>query len=284
VENRHSLLPASAGTSFGNPIAMVALGNATSHFQVQRVYMILLIDIGNTSIKWGTLDKGHVNLLGRSFYQNHLSATKIITHWQTLPQPKKVLISNVAAKTTGEQIQTILQQLWNLTPIFIQENNEGPAALKTLKTQSILGVDRWLALLALNQTETQPFATIGCGTAITIDVCQNNAHQGGLIAPGIELMRLSLIEHTAGCRLRPQQKDKPSLLAFDTDGAMRAGSLQMALAFIETTLEKIEHTLNVSLKIFITGGDAERLMPYFQKPTRFIAAPSLVLNGLALFV
>lgn len=247
--------------------------------------MILLIDIGNTSIKWGALlDNGHVNLLGRSFYQNHLSETKIIKHWQCFTQPEKVLISNVASKTTGEQIQTILQQLWNLTPTFIRENNEGPATIKPIHTQSILGVDRWLALLALNQTEKVPFATIGCGTAITIDVCQNNTHQGGLIAPGIELMRLSLIEHTAGCRLNPKQEDTQDFLALDTDGAMRAGSLQMALAFIETTLEKIENTLNISLKRFITGGDAERLIPYFQKPTRFIAVPSLVLNGLALFV
>lgn len=244
--------------------------------------MTLLIDIGNTAIKWGFSHPKPVILSGRESYQNHLPESLILANWQTLPKPKSIFISNVAKNEIGDQIKTLVKKCWNIEPIFIQENQtlEG---IKPLITHGILGVDRWLGLLALRQAEQQPFALIGCGTAITLDVCQNGEHLGGLITPGIELMRVALEKYTACCRLNLNQTDPDKLLAFDTDGAMRSGTLQMAAAFIENTLEKIEKDLNLGLKIFITGGDAARLIPRFHHADRFIEMPALVLSGLALF-
>jgi len=244
--------------------------------------LTFLIDIGNTAIKWGFSQPKPIVLLGRESYQDILPKSTILDQWHTLPKPNHVLISNVATDLVGEQIKTLVKEHWNIEATFIQENQTLPK-IKPLITNSILGVDRWLALLALHQTEHSPFALIGCGTAITLDVCQNGSHLGGLITPGVELMRFSLEKYTAGCRLNPDQIDSDQLLSFNTDGAMRAGTLQMPAAFIETTLEQIEKKFNLTLKIFITGGDANRLMSRFHHADRFIEIPSLVLNGLALF-
>jgi type III pantothenate kinase len=242
----------------------------------------LLIDIGNTAIKWGFSHPKPVILSGRENYQPVFPESLILTHWETLPKPNRVLISNVAAHSTGEQINALIKKHWNIEGTFIVEN-QPLEEINPLITQGILGVDRWLALLATHQIEQNPFAIIGCGTAITLDVCQNGTHLGGLITPGIGLMRLSLEKYTVSCRLNPEQKDENHFLAFDTDNAMRAGTLQMAAAFIETTLQKIEKRLDLQLKTFITGGDASRLIPHFHDAARFIESPSLVLNGLALF-
>jgi len=244
--------------------------------------MTLLIDIGNTAIKWGFSHPKPITLLGRENYRDVLPESLLLSEWKTLPPPKKVLVSNVATHFVGEQISTLVKKYWNIEAIFIQEN-QVVQGIKSLKTHSILGVDRWLALLGLQQIEAQPFVVIGCGTATTLDACQNGEHVGGLIAPGVELMRLSLEKYTAGCRLDPTGKDLNDWLAFDTDGATRAGTLGMATTFIETTLEKIESILDLEVKSFITGGDAERLMPLFKHPERFIEVPALVLNGLVLF-
>lgn len=245
--------------------------------------MTFLIDIGNTTIKWGIIDKKNVVLLGREHYRDTLSHTTILQQWKKLPKPKNILISNVAAPAIGEKINLFAQQCWDMDGIFITEK-QSLKGIQSIKTQSILGVDRWLALLTANQVEKQPFAVIGCGTAITLDVCKDHSHLGGLIAPGIELMRLSLEEHTDGCRLKPDQIDDSALMAFNTNGAMRAGSLHMATAFIETTLEKIQQALGLAFKPIITGGDAERLIPRFKNPDRFSYEPALVLKGLALFI
>lgn len=245
--------------------------------------MIFLIDIGNTSIKWGSFNHGKVTLLGHEIYHKELPQIALANQWKKLPKPQSILIANVAAYSTGLEIQGLLKKCWNLDAVFIQEN-QSIAGISPITTQSILGIDRWLALLAVYQVEKGPFATIGCGTAITIDICQNGTHLGGLIAPGVELMRLSLIEHTAGCRLNPHCADTMDLMAVDTNGAIRTGSLAMATAFIETQIEKIEKKLDLTLKTFIAGGDVNRLMPLFQNPSRFLVVPSLVLNGLALFI
>lgn len=241
-----------------------------------------LIDIGNTTIKWGIFDQKEVIFLGRMPYQRHLPYELILQQWVVVSKPKNVLISNVAEPSAGEQASELIKTCWNLEPIFIHENQQ-LAGIKSLKTQSILGVDRWLALLALCQTEQQAFALVGCGTAITLDVCNRGEHLGGLIAPGIELMRLSLEEHTAGCRLNATNSDTDALFATDTDGATRLGTLRMGAAFIQSTLETIEQRLDLSVKKFITGGDAIRLMPFFDKPKVFVQEPGLVLKGLALF-
>src|SRR5262249_28723498 len=146
---------------------------------------------GNTAIKWGFSQPKPITLLGREYYQSVLPKLILLNQWHTLPKPSRVFVSNVATDSIGEQIRTLIKEHWNREVIFIQENQTLPE-IKPLITNGILGVDRWLALLALNQTEHSPFALIGCGTAITLDVCQNGAHLGGLITPGIELMRLSL--------------------------------------------------------------------------------------------
>jgi type III pantothenate kinase len=242
----------------------------------------LLIDIGNTAIKWGFSNPKPIRLLGRENYRKLLPEACILANWQTLPRPKNVFVSNVATHSTGEKMKALIKKCWDIDATFIHENQtcEG---VKPLITHGILGVDRWLGLLALRQIEQQPFAMVGCGTAITLDVCQNGTHLGGLITPGIELMRLALEKFTAGCRLNLDTNDSDNLLAFDTDGAMRAGTLQMAAAFIETTVGKIEEKLDLPLKIFIAGGDVSRLIPRFQFAQRFIEMPSVVLSGLALF-
>lgn len=244
--------------------------------------MTLLIDIGNTAIKWGFSHPKPITLLGRENYRDILPESLLLNAWKTLTPPKKVLISNVATQFVGEQINALVKKYWHIEAIFIQEN-QAVQGIKPLKTHSILGIDRWLGLLGLEQIEEKPFAMIGCGTATTLDICQNGKHLGGLIAPGVELMRLSLEKYTAGCRLNPYQKDSNDWLAFDTDGATRAGTLGMATTFIETTLEKIENMLDLELKRFITGGDATRLIPLFKHPAHFIESPALVLNGLVLF-
>lgn len=244
--------------------------------------MILLIDIGNTAIKWGTSDHDSVLLLGRERYREVLPETVILTSWQTLSTPKTILISNVAGHAIADQIKLLIKKCWDVEPIFIVEN-QPLEKTKPLVTRGILGTDRWLALFGISQMENSAFAVIGCGTAITLDICENSVHLGGLIAPGVELMRLALETYTAGCRLNPSGHDTDALLAFDTDGATRSGTLRMAATFIESTLEEVEKHFNLQLKIFITGGDADRLMPFFEHPSRFIEVPAVVLEGLALF-
>ena len=66
-----------------------------------------------------------------------------------------------------------------------------------------LGVDRWLAMLAVIEEEQPevPICVIDCGSAITIDaVNAKGEHVGGLIVPGISMMRNALVKGTSGIR------------------------------------------------------------------------------------
>ena len=97
---------------------------------------------------------------------------------------------------------------------------------------------------------------IDCGTAITIDVVDAaGIHQGGLIAPGIDMMRRSLAQDTAAIGPIRTGGRATALLARDTTGCVNSGVMHMAGALIDRVTGDAAGYGN--LEAVITGGDAE---------------------------
>ena len=138
-----------------------------------------------------------------------------------------------------------------------------------------LGADRWLAMKAAWAQSVGKCCVISCGTAITVDrVDAAGQHLGGLIFPGLQMMRNALASETE--KLPHVAHDhilSDAFLANNTVDAIVQGTLLGVTAFVEMQLNKTQ-------AVFLTGGDAERVAQYLSSDITI--DPHLVLKGLSI--
>ncbi len=142
-----------------------------------------------------------------------------------------------------------------------------------------LGTDRFMALIAAWQMYKNCCVVIDCGTAVTVDALDNQGiHWGGLIMPGLHLLRNSLYRGTY--KLNPSSSFDQKLFAQDSSDAIYTGCYKMWEAGIRTAGKAMASQLGSSTFV-CTGGDSERLCTVWQDAKY---APDLVLNGLMVYV
>jgi type III pantothenate kinase len=240
---------------------------------------ILLIDLGNSSLKWAWSNAGELTPVQSV---PHLATTvdSIAKEWwQGEPEPGRVVVSSVARPEVRESLRTWLQQQWGCEPAFIQASAKAHGVTNAYSKPSELGVDRWLALLAVHHRFSAPVCVVDCGTAITIDlVAADGIHIGGMIIPGFGMMRDALFEQTAISP--PDVVELPDWLANDTAGAIAIGGVSAVAALVDRILEQSQQRLRVLPELVLTGGDAGRIQGHLLHPGK--CEPDLVIQGLAL--
>jgi type III pantothenate kinase len=241
--------------------------------------MILLVDIGNSQIKWTTIQS---KVLADS---QHFSRPKtgikaaLNKAWKSLEDIEAVFVSNVAGDKIAAQLTEWIDKQWKLTPVFVQSEKRRFGVTNAYEQPETLGVDRWLAIVAGRQHARQVTCIIDCGTAITVDiVTEKGQHQGGLIVPGLSLMKKMLTDNTDALS-NVTQENEFNLLATNTHSAIQAGTLYMVTATLENLINDLQQNFTDEVRFLITGGDAEELIPLMPQP--LIHEPDLVLKGLA---
>ncbi|WJW75121.1 type III pantothenate kinase [Thiohalobacter sp. IOR34] len=248
--------------------------------------MILLIDAGNSRLKWACYEAGKFTRNGALDRAAGPTKDLVRDAWADLETPRAVYVANVAGDTLRRSLTAWMKRNWQLTPRFVQSSAEGLGVRNAYADPKRLGVDRWLALVAARASVRGPVCVVDCGTAITIDALSaQGCHLGGLILPGLALMRRSLVEGTEGIGELPaldQTEPPQTLLASDTGQAIIAGTLYAAVATLDRILGDLRAELGGRLRCLLTGGDAEQLRELLSVPTRH--EPRLVLKGLARLV
>jgi len=145
-----------------------------------------------------------------------------------------------------------------------------------------LGNDRWAALIAAHSLSQGPAVIISCGTAITIDALSSDGrHLGGLITPGVDLMISSVCDKATDVNIEDSNSEAIALLASSTESAVLGGSLYAAVSLLDRVTTDLRGELGAAASVFITGGDAERLIPLLEDKSKH--EPELVLKGLEVF-
>ena len=140
--------------------------------------MDLLIDIGNTNLRWATLEGDPPAgarpgpTLGEVHTLRHHGALPIdlLAAWDRLPAPRKVLVGNVGGAELAAHLTRAVRSLWGLDPGFAATRAEGFGVRVAYAEPLRLGVDRWLALIAVHRHAPGPSLVIDAGTAITYDL------------------------------------------------------------------------------------------------------------------
>jgi type III pantothenate kinase len=233
--------------------------------------MILLLDAGNTRLKWG-LRAGK-----RWQAQGVLDYTALDTLpqcWSQRAKPVAVWAVNVAGETTAQALQSRLAQQ-GIALHFVRAQAQGFGVVNHYHTPQQLGADRWAALIGARTRHTGPALVVCAGTATTVDVLDASGDfLGGLIAPGLDLMRRSLAQGTAGL---PLAQSTFQALPRSTEEAIITGCLAAQLGAVRHGWRQIESRPDA--RCILSGGAAESLRPHLELP--LIEVPYLVLEGLA---
>lgn len=143
-----------------------------------------------------------------------------------------------------------------------------------------LGVDRWLSMIAIWEKYHQAFVVISCGTAITLDaVAADGRHLGGMIIPGPELMKRSLISNTAAINDLNGLISEKNKLATNTEDAVNLGTTTAVAALIEKIMAITGYKAEQG---FLTGGCAGLVANTLDMP--LTVETDLVLKGLSIYV
>ena len=240
--------------------------------------MIFVLDVGNSRLKWGFADGGNIVESGEDVHPARLSAFAA-KNWQNQERPVRAIISNVGKTSIGDRIRQWVVRHWEMEPQFLSSQATYGDVKNAYIESSQLGSDRWAALIAARQVTTSPVVIIDCGSAITIDVLSaQGEHLGGLIIPGLEMMRTSLVKKTERIELTDFDVQSPSFLARDTKRAVIGGTLYTASAAIDRISHDVGAELGRETVYFITGGDAPQFLPLLSGD--YHHRPNLVLEGL----
>ena len=239
--------------------------------------MYLLIDIGNTRIKWQYRDEKNVISSNSVLVENFMDID--LTEIKSL---KKVIVSNVNHSVVLDKVKENLSHFDSLIIEVTSESNE--YLINDYTDQLTLGVDRWLTAMGAWKIYGEDSIVINAGTAITIDLIQidqeRNAHfRGGMILPGIAISLGILNNSTNLIDTEIGQSQYPSL---NTKDAVTTG----ILTSIQGAVNLVCNKLPSDLPILLTGGDADLIYDQSEEDwkSRIKIESNLIFEGLITYL
>ena len=253
--------------------------------------MLLLIDIGNTRIKWALLaphrklSAWQAGQAGQAVHAGWL-ASGVVAHaalptladlWRDA-QVTQAVIATVAASEVGAQVADVMQQVCRLPASALHWFKSSAAAAGVrngYRSPTQLGCDRFASLIGARVLfPAQSLLVVTSGTATTIDALNaDGSFIGGLILPGLGLMASSLARHTAQLPQIGAVFSAPSLFADQTDAAILSGCLTAQVGAIEHAMVR-----QPTARCILSGGAAGFITPLLSQPHHLI--DNLVLLGL----
>lgn len=233
--------------------------------------MILLIDAGNTRIKWGVWSDGAWQGRGSIATNEPAAFGRCVGDLQ----PRWVGISCVAGAGVRGALEAAVNR-YGVPVHWLQAEAEACGVRNGYAQPASLGADRWANLLACRGLGLAPCIVASLGTAMTVDALGRDGHfLGGMILPGAGLMRQALQQGTAGvAEVMGDCADFPVTTADAVTTGIHAARLG-AVAWLRDRLVARE---GKEVNVVLTGGEATDLVGQVPPPVRLVE--DLVLEGL----
>ena len=272
---------------------------------------ILLIDIGNTRVKWARFDgqrlgrqqaAAFAEWKARDFAIEVMGARRgartLRSQRSTAATSRgvqRIVVSSVAGGRVNRLLAAAARHAHGPKPEFVESQRRAGGVTTAYMEPWRLGVDRFaMAIGAHNLAKARAVCIISVGTALTIDLVDGKGrHRGGAILPAPHLMVESLLTRTNGIRRRASGSSSGSgpvavpgapnrgvnIFARTTRSAIEQGALLAAAAAVDRGAEEARQLLGRRPLLLLTGGGAEAVAPLVR--SRFVSVPGLVLWGLA---
>ena len=250
--------------------------------------MLLCIDIGNTHTHYGVVTDE-----GTRFFRelptrqlDHLTdglGARLASIFSEYRGVNGVAFCSVVPEAT-ERLLRIFER-WRLALPFFQLTYDKKIGVPiSYPRPEEIGQDRLANAAGAQYLFGTPAIVIDMGTAVTLDVVtRQNGYEGGIIAPGIAIMRRHLHEQTALLPKLDDSIDVPRAIGKSTLEAMRIGTVigfgGMVQALLDAVLSELAARGEPAPRILATGGTADLLRKTFRTPFDFV--PDITLRGLA---
>ena len=253
----------------------------------------LLIDAGNTRLKWTVLSAGRMGRIQAADWTTRNLDRVARRAFQG--RYSQVVSCSVAGRGLERALRRAARGSGNPPPQFIRSTRRALGVRNGYAQTWRLGADRWVAMLGARALAPgRALCVVDVGTALTLDLLDaRGQHRGGLLVPGPKLMVDSLLSNTAGIRRRAGTLGSArrataaatrtgALAPFgrSTRSGLLAGSVMACAGLIEHALREARNILPGRPRLLLAGGGARLVAPLLRVPC--VRADDLVLRGLAL--
>lgn len=237
--------------------------------------MKLLIDLGNTRLKFALAEQGEVQYL-RAFPHATADFVDQLAQWVEMNAiPDTIWLASVGEFALTRTVLEVFERAGHKVRIAQVEDGAFGLHIAYAKADH-LGVDRWLAMIGALASCEEALMLASVGSALVIDAIDvSGKHLGGLIGPTPEAMREGLFLRVPQLR---GVSGEVSRFATDTGDAVESGCLLAGAALIERSYHELADHVGALPRLLVSGGGIEPLRPWLP-PHEW--RPHLVLEGLA---
>lgn len=229
----------------------------------------LLLDAGNTRLKWVVVEDGQWQAQGSAHYSDLSALTRV------LGQEAACYIASVVRVQHVDQITSLLAH-YSISHTWLSTQAQFADVINTYANPQQLGVDRWMSLIAARQRSQAATLVVSAGTAMTVDALSaEGKFMGGLIVPGIALMQRALQQGTAQVG---DVSGHVQRFPRTTADAVQSGVIAGLCGAVQRQYAQLAELAGMQPRCILTGGDAECLLPFLGFPVEQV--PDLVLEGM----
>src|SRR5258708_13402099 len=160
--------------------------------------MIWVIDVGNPRLKWAWLTSTGLSDQQAVVHRDAKPGIWTTALFGSGQKPHRVLVSNVAGPAMAKTLARLSRKNFRVDIEFVTAGRVFHGLTSGYLDPSLLGADRWLGLIGAWTMARTALCVVDAGTAVKVDsVDSKGQHLGGLIAPGIHMMREALMSNTS---------------------------------------------------------------------------------------
>lgn len=242
---------------------------------------ILLVDIGNTRVKWASVVRGRVGRMKATAHKGW-GGERIARHVVGGSALERIVVVSVAGARIDRAFAAEARRRFGIVPEFFRSVRRAGGVTTMYAEPWRLGADRLVgAIGAFHLSKHRPVCVVSVGTTMTLDfVDASGRHRGGAIVPAPGLMIDSLLWGTHGIRRRARGGGRSrGLFARSTRSAIGEGARYAAAAVADRAVLEARSLVGRSPLVLLTGGAAPEIARLIRTRHRYV--PDLVLQGLA---
>ena len=213
----------------------------------------LLLDGGNSQLKWAWVHGGQIGEIGRAPYRD---LGKLGEEWRARSDGiSRIIGSAVCGEAKKALVAAQLPQ-----PIeWLASMPQGLGIRNHYRNPVEHGADRWFNALGARRFSSHACVVVSCGTAVTIDaLTEDNHYLGGTIMPGFHLMKEAMAQKTANLN-RPIGRVYP--FPTTTANALASGMMDAVCGSILLMHARLQEKAGAGrqVDVVLTGGGAAKV-------------------------
>lgn len=230
----------------------------------------LLIDAGNSFLKWSFLENNQLSKLQKieykqniqAFVEDYMSSESVDCGRVILVSVRNDEFAKILEKVTSER---------NLIFTQVSSVDTFGGIIHCYEEPHKLGADRYVAMIGAKSIAKSACIVIDSGTATTIDAIDDDGnHLGGVIFPGFQLSEKSLISDTDLLASWNDNKiESLSVFSNNTSQAISSGCLLSSCVAINgisdqmiLLMNKQKSNQNRVIPKLLCGGGASTILPH----------------------